>query len=53
VQKYNVFVFEVVKAHVATSPKLPKTLHYRGDGEFMISGENTRRWRALFKPAML
>jgi flavin reductase (DIM6/NTAB) family NADH-FMN oxidoreductase RutF len=23
VQKYNVFVFEVVKAHVATSPKLP------------------------------
>jgi hypothetical protein len=24
-----------------------------GDGEFMISGENTRRFRRLFKPEML
>jgi hypothetical protein len=46
-------VFEVVKAHVATSPKLPKTIHYRGDGEFMISGEETRKWRKLFRPGML
>ncbi|MFO1110600.1 MAG: flavin reductase family protein [Bradyrhizobium sp.] len=53
VDKYNVFVFEVVKAHVATSPKLPKTIHYRGDGEFMISGEETRRYRKLFRPGML
>jgi flavin reductase (DIM6/NTAB) family NADH-FMN oxidoreductase RutF len=53
VQKYNVFVFEVVKAHVATSPKLPKTIHYRGDGEFMISGSETRKWRKLFRPGML
>jgi flavin reductase (DIM6/NTAB) family NADH-FMN oxidoreductase RutF len=53
VTKYNVFVFEVVKAHVATSPKLPKTIHYRGDGEFMISGGETRRYRKLFKPGML
>ena len=53
VKKYNVFVFEVVKAHVATSPKLPKTIHYRGDGEFMLSGEETRRWRKLFRPGML
>ena len=53
VQKYNVFVFEVVKAHVATSPKLPKTIHYRGDGEFMISGGETRKWRRLFRPGML
>ena len=51
--KYNVFVFEVVKAHVATSPKVPKTIHYRGDGEFMISGEETRRYRKLFRPGML
>jgi flavin reductase (DIM6/NTAB) family NADH-FMN oxidoreductase RutF len=49
--KYNVFVFEVVKAHVATAPKYPKTIHYRGDGEFMISGES--RWRRLFRPGML
>jgi len=53
VTKYNVFVFEVVKAHVATSPKLPKTIHYRGDGEFMISGAETRKWRRLFRPRML
>ena len=31
----------------------PRTLHYRGDGEFMISGTNTRRYRRLFKPEML
>ncbi len=53
IKKYNVFVFEVVKAHVATSPKYPKTIHYRGDGEFMISGENTSRYRKLFRPEML
>ncbi|MDB5655070.1 MAG: hypothetical protein JWQ94_2683, partial [Tardiphaga sp.] len=32
VRKYNVFIFEVVKAHVAISPKTPRTIHYRGDG---------------------
>lgn len=53
VRKYNVFVFEVVKAHVATSPKTPKTIHYRGDGEFMISGEETGKFRKLFRPGML
>ena len=53
VRKYNMFIFEVVKAHVATSPKYPKTIHYRGDGEFMISGANTSRYRRLFKPQML
>jgi flavin reductase (DIM6/NTAB) family NADH-FMN oxidoreductase RutF len=53
IKKYSLFVFEVVKAHVAISPKYPKTIHYRGDGEFMISGENTRRYRKLFKPGML
>jgi flavin reductase (DIM6/NTAB) family NADH-FMN oxidoreductase RutF len=53
IRKYSLFVLEVVKAHVATSPKFPKTIHYRGDGEFMISGENTRKYRKLFKPEML
>ena len=51
--KYNIFVFEAVKAHVAASPKYPKTIHYRGDGEFMISGGNTRKYRALFRSEML
>jgi flavin reductase (DIM6/NTAB) family NADH-FMN oxidoreductase RutF len=53
VRKYNMFVFEVVKAHVATAPKYPKTIHYRGSGEFMVSGENTSRYRKLFRPGML
>jgi flavin reductase (DIM6/NTAB) family NADH-FMN oxidoreductase RutF len=52
-KKFNVFVFEVVKAHVAIAPKTPKTLHYRGDGEFMISGAETRQYRKLFRPEML
>lgn len=46
------FVWQVVKAHVARSPKLPKTLHYRGDGQFMLSGPTVSR-RRLFKPEML
>jgi flavin reductase (DIM6/NTAB) family NADH-FMN oxidoreductase RutF len=53
IRKYSLFVFEVVKAHVATSPKTPKTIHYRGDGQFMISGAETRRYRKLFKSRML
>ncbi len=53
IRKYSRFVFEVVKAHVATAPKHPKTIHYRGDGEFMISGTETRKYRRLFKPRML
>ena len=53
IRKYSLFVLEVVKAHVATSPKYPRTIHYRGDGEFMISGTNTSRYRKLFRPQML
>lgn len=52
IRKYNLFVFEIVKAHVAKSPRYPETVHYRGDGVFMISGEN-RGYRRLFKPEML
>ena len=32
VDRYNFFMFEVVKAHVAPRPKHPETLHYLGDG---------------------
>ncbi|HET9651456.1 MAG TPA: flavin reductase family protein [Usitatibacter sp.] len=52
VRKRNFFVWEVVKAHVAPSPKYPRTFHYRGDGVFMISGANVSR-RRLFTPEML
>ena len=50
---YNFFIFEVVKAHVARVPNYPKTIHYRGDGTFMVSGENTARWRRLFRSGIL
>lgn len=53
IRKYNLFVLEVVKAHVTESPKFPQTIHYRGDGLFMISGPTTRRYRKLFKPQYL
>jgi flavin reductase (DIM6/NTAB) family NADH-FMN oxidoreductase RutF len=52
VRKYSLFVLEVVKAHVATAPKYPRTIHYRGDGVFMVSGRNVSM-RRMFKPEML
>jgi len=52
VEKYNFFIFEVVKAHVAASPKQPETLHYTGDGVFMVSGKIISR-RSQFRPEML
>ncbi len=52
VEKYNFFIFEVVKAHVAVRPKYPETLHYTGDGVFMVSGKVISR-RGQFRPGML
>jgi flavin reductase (DIM6/NTAB) family NADH-FMN oxidoreductase RutF len=53
IKKYSLFVLEVVKAHAATAPRYPRTIHYRGEGVFMISGPNTSRYRKLFKPDRL
>ncbi len=52
IRKYSLFVFEVVKAHVAVSPRFPRTIHYRGAGRFMVSGEEVNYAR-YFKPEML
>ena len=52
VDKYDFFIFEVVKAHVAARPKHPETLHYTGDGVFIVSGKAISR-RSLFRPGML
>lgn len=52
VDRYNFFIFEVVKAHVAPSPKHPETLHYTGEGVFMVSGKVISR-RSLFLPDRL
>jgi len=48
VATYNFFIFEVIKAHAATSPKFPRTMHYRGEGDFMLSGRNVSL-RSKFK----
>ena len=52
VRRHGLFVWEVVKAHVARSPRLPRTVHYRGDGRFMVSGPDISRKR-MFLPEML
>lgn len=52
VDKFNFFIFEVVHARVAPSPKQPQTLHYQGDGQFMVSGKSISR-RSAFRPGML
>jgi flavin reductase (DIM6/NTAB) family NADH-FMN oxidoreductase RutF len=52
VKRYSLFIWKVVKAHVATSPRYPRTMHYRGDGVFMLSGPNVNR-RRQFKPDRL
>jgi flavin reductase (DIM6/NTAB) family NADH-FMN oxidoreductase RutF len=39
VKIYNFFILEVLKAQVARTPKYPRTLHYRGEGIFITSGE--------------
>ena len=52
IRTYSLFIWEVVKAHVAMSPKRPQTIHYRGEGEFMISGRTINR-RRKFRPENL
>jgi flavin reductase (DIM6/NTAB) family NADH-FMN oxidoreductase RutF len=38
INTYNFFIFEVLKAHVATTLKGIRTMHYQGKGAFMASG---------------
>lgn len=52
INRYSLFIFEVVKAHVAKSPRYPTTVHYRGDGVFMVSGRNVS-YRRRFKQVNL
>jgi flavin reductase (DIM6/NTAB) family NADH-FMN oxidoreductase RutF len=39
IKAYNLFILEVLKAHVATALNKMRTLHYRGKGIFITSGE--------------
>ncbi|OIR14703.1 flavoredoxin [mine drainage metagenome] len=42
VNKYNFFVLEVVKAWIDPAVKSPRTLHHRGKGVFMVSGDTIK-----------
>jgi flavin reductase (DIM6/NTAB) family NADH-FMN oxidoreductase RutF len=52
IRTYGLFIWEVVKPRVAMSPKRPQTIHYRGEGEFMMSGGTINR-RRKFRPENL
>jgi len=39
VDKYNFFIWEVVAARAARTPRHPETLHYTGEGVFMVAGK--------------
>jgi flavin reductase (DIM6/NTAB) family NADH-FMN oxidoreductase RutF len=48
VDKYNFFIWEVVAARAARTPRHPETVHYTGDGVFMVAGKVvSRRSKAL------
>jgi len=49
---YSFFILEVVKAHVPKTPKYPQTVHYTGDGVFMLSGDHVA-FPKLFRPENL
>ena len=42
VQRYNFFVLQVLKAWIDPACKDPRTLHHRGRGAFMVSGETIK-----------
>jgi flavin reductase (DIM6/NTAB) family NADH-FMN oxidoreductase RutF len=42
VNKYNLFILEVVKAWIDPAQKNPKTIHHRGYGTFVVDGETIK-----------
>jgi len=42
VNKYSLFVLEVVKAWIDPAVGLPRTIHHRGRGQFMVAGKTIR-----------
>lgn len=53
VADYNLFIFEIVKAHVAEQPEYPATLHYTGEGRFSVMSDKMLDKSGDFKPEML
>ena len=42
VNKYGIFILEVVKAWIDRSQKQPKTIHHQGKGAFAVDGETIK-----------
>jgi flavin reductase (DIM6/NTAB) family NADH-FMN oxidoreductase RutF len=42
VARYNFFVLEVVKAWIDPRRKRPRTIHHRGEGEFLVAGRTIK-----------
>jgi flavin reductase (DIM6/NTAB) family NADH-FMN oxidoreductase RutF len=42
INKYNLFVLEVLKAWIDPAMKDPRTIHHRGRGFFMVAGETIK-----------
>lgn len=42
VEKYGIFILEVLKAWIAPGVKNPQTLHHRGKGTFMVARETIK-----------
>jgi flavin reductase (DIM6/NTAB) family NADH-FMN oxidoreductase RutF len=42
VDKYGLFVVEVVQAWIDPAVKNPRTIHHRGSGDFMVAGETIK-----------
>ena len=42
VNRYNLFILEVLKAWIDPACKDPRTLHHRGRGAFMLAGETIK-----------
>ena len=38
VEKYNLFILEVLKAWIDPAQKHPKTIHHHGYGTFVVDG---------------
>lgn len=43
IDKYNLFILEVLSAWIDPTKPDPRTIHHRGRGSFMIAGETIRR----------
>lgn len=42
VRKYNFFILEVLKAWIDPARKEPRTIHHRGNGNFMVAGRTLK-----------